>query len=79
MATMISGAEFVSLITLPDVITQPGQYFTRAGEVVTVRRVSAKHDFGCRGIYSTGQADGWHKSGRLYFGILSDNDIVRPA
>lgn len=75
----MSIAWFCAFLTLPAGITAPGQYRTRGGEVVTVERVSTRHEFGCKGTYSTGQRDGWHKTGRLYFGMLSNNDIVSPA
>jgi hypothetical protein len=74
-----SNALFAAFLTLPSVITGPGRYVTRGGEVVSVGVASTRHDFGCSGAYSTGQAEGWHKSGRLYFGRETANDIVMPA
>lgn len=76
---MQSQAYFAPLVLLPVVITGPGQYFTRLGEPVTIKRVSTSHDRGCMGTYPCGTCDGWHKSGRLYAGIESGNDIVRAA
>lgn len=67
---------WMSLVTLPVVIDSPGDYVTRCGELVLIDLVSTKHNFGCVGIYASGQTDRWHKSGRLYFDVLSDNDIV---
>lgn len=64
-----------TLIVLPDVIVKPGRYRTRGGEVVSVEGITKGH-FGCQGFYANGTAERWHKSGRLYFGTLSDNDIV---
>ena len=75
----MASAFFCAFITLPTVIEKPGQYVTRGGEVVTIDAVSSRHDFNCKGRYSDGIRDGWHKSGRLYFGTLSQNDIVRAA
>lgn len=75
----MASASFCAFITLPNVIEQPGQYITRGGEVVTVDAASSRHDFKCKGRYANGVHDCWHKSGRLYFGALSKNDIVRPA
>lgn len=72
-------AWFCSLVTLQTVITAPGRYVTRSGEEVVVAKVSDNHDFGCRGAYSGGATEGWHKSGRLYFGKTCNNDIVRAA
>lgn len=69
----------VPLITKPTVITKPGQYMTRGGAVVTVEVVSRRPDFGCTGHYENGIHEGWHKSGRLYAGMESSNDIVSPA
>ena len=66
-------------VTLPVIITKTGDYLTRKGERVTIVKVSTKHDFGCLGHYSTGQDEGWHKSGRLFAGRTSDNDIVSAA
>lgn len=68
---------FASLVPLPTVITEPGQYVTRANEVVTVSTVSTKHDFGCHGHYSQGISEHWHKSGRILFGMETCNDIVK--
>lgn len=75
----MSGAYFAPLVTKPTVIVEPGQYVTRGGELVEVHTVSAKHDFGCKGVYSDGINELWHRSGRLYSGMESRNDIVRLA
>lgn len=79
----MSSAYFAPLVTLPDVITEPGFYETRRGNRVIVTHTSTKHDFGCVGQYldesCTWVKDRWHKSGRLYAGVLSDNDIVRKV
>jgi len=66
-------------VTFPVIITEPGEYITRGGERVKVASVSTKHDFDCLGTYSTGQSEGWHKSGRLFAGRTSNNDIVSKA
>lgn len=67
-----------SLIVLPTIVDAPGRYLTRAGEVVSVERLTRGFGgFGCEGHYPSGQAERWHRSGRLYFGALSDNDVVR--
>jgi hypothetical protein len=61
----------------PAVITAPGQYRTRGGEVVTITVACNNYWYNyCTGIYPNGVADSWHRSGRLYSGTLSDNDIV---
>lgn len=75
----MSAADFAGFVALPVVIDSPGRYLTRSGEAIEIKHASLRHDFGCRGRYTTGQTDKWHKSGRLYFSILSDNDIVAKA
>jgi len=70
---------FLSFLSLPTVVTSPGQYITRCGETVTVETVSRRPNFGCRGQYTNGVREGWHHTGRLYFGMLSANDIIRRA
>ena len=75
----MTSADFASLVILPVVIDAPGQYRTRSGETVVIDEVSSKHAFACRGVYPSGQRDAWHKSGRLYFGQLSNNDIVEKG
>lgn len=77
--TMNTRAWYASLVTKPDIITGPGQYVTRSGETVTITAASTRQDFRCVGHYSNGIREGWHKSGRLYFGMESANDIVRAA
>jgi hypothetical protein len=69
-------AYFAPLVLLPVVVTAPGRYLTRCGEQVLVRRASSRHDFGCAGEYACGTREAWHRSGRLYAGIVSRNDIV---
>ncbi|QIG65745.1 hypothetical protein phiOC_p080 [Ochrobactrum phage vB_OspM_OC] len=73
-------AYFLPLVSLPVVIDESGEYVTRCGDVVTVTIVSTKHDMGCHGFYNAGGvSESWHKSGRLYAGTESFNDIVRKA
>ncbi|MBW4656636.1 MAG: hypothetical protein KME20_26870 [Kaiparowitsia implicata GSE-PSE-MK54-09C] len=73
---MASKAYFASLVLLPTIVTGPGNYVTRAGEIVTIETSTRWRDFACRGTYPNGVADGWHRSGRLYAGIECANDIV---
>jgi hypothetical protein len=82
--TPITGASLrasylAALIPLPRVITSPGQYITRCGETVTITDTSQYH--WAHGYYSTPRhiAERWHRSGRLYAGQLSDNDIIKAA
>lgn len=72
----MTSAYFAPLVTLPVIITEPGQYRTRAGEVVTVKTVSKRNDYGCRGHYRNGLLEFWHRSGRIFANVLSDHDIV---
>lgn len=61
-------------LSFPVVITVPGQYVTRSGEAVTVDDVSNAH--WKRGTYATGQHESWHRSGRIFSGQETANDIV---
>lgn len=72
----MTSAYFASLVLLPTVVTEPGQYRTRGGEVVTVNTVSMRHNFGCSGVYADGTRERWHKSGRIYATRECRNDIV---
>jgi hypothetical protein len=65
---------FAPLVTKPTVITKPGLYKTRRGEVVRIKSVSAHHDFGCWGTYLTGTCDGWHRLTPSAFSVI----IVLP-
>ncbi|WP_432263472.1 hypothetical protein [Cupriavidus sp. TMH.W2] len=76
----MTSAYFASLVTKPDIITAPGNYVTRSGELVTITVVSWRQDHGCIGTYGDGKiVDKWHKSGRIFAGAESGNDIVRAA
>jgi hypothetical protein len=76
----MSSAYFASLVLLEVIIDAPGEYLTRSGEQVTIEKASSRHDFGCIGRYAgCGTQDRWHKSGRLFAGQLSGNDIVSRA
>lgn len=76
----MSSAYFASFVLLEVIIDAPGEYLTRCGERVTIERESNRHDFGCIGHYAAcGTPDRWHKSGRLYAGQQSPNDIVSRA
>jgi hypothetical protein len=72
----MSSAYFASLVLLPVIITEPGRYRTRKGEIVTVERATRFHTFGCGGRYADDTVERWHKSGRLYAGRTCENDIV---
>jgi len=73
-------AYFAPIVSRPTVITAPGEYTTRSGERVTVTKTSRLNDFDCFGVYAdSGIAERWHRSGRLYAGVESRNDIVGSA
>lgn len=72
----MSSAYFVPFLGMPELITGPGKYVTRCGDIVSIQKVSAKQNFGCHGHYPHGIAESWHKSGRLYANRECDNDIV---
>jgi hypothetical protein len=64
-------------LSFPVVITTPGQYVTRSGEVVTVDDVSDHH--WKPGMYSCGTIERWHRSGRIFSGQETANDIVASS
>lgn len=70
---------FAPLVNLPVLITTPGDYRTRSGELVSIETVSERHDFRCTGRYVSGPVDCWHKSGRLLATSETANDIVQAA
>lgn len=70
---------YAPLARLPVVITGPGKYLTRSAEVVEVAIASQNNDHGCTGRYANGVEDRWHRSGRIYSGIHSGNDIIQSA
>lgn len=74
-------AYFLPLVNLPVIIDEPGKYVTRCGDVVTVTKVSSRHDINCHGYYGERYKtkERWHKSGRLYATTESFNDIVSKA
>jgi hypothetical protein len=72
----MASAYFAPLVTLPVIIDTPGSYRTRCGDVVTIDVVTMSHAFHCRGVYPNGRLEDWHRSGRLYAGVESDNDVV---
>jgi len=75
----MSSAYFAPFVSFPVVILAPGRYLTRCGETVTVDAVSSRHDFACVGAYDNGVRERWHKSGRLFAGRETANDIIRMA
>jgi len=71
---------FYPLIFPETIINSPGEYLTRGGERVAIYQASSRHDFGCSGRYADcNTQDYWHKSGRIFAGSLSKNDIIARA
>lgn len=64
------------LMSLPKIITEPGKYLTRCGDLVVVNTIGHVAKFSCAGSYSNGVKESWHRSGRLFANVISDNDIV---
>jgi hypothetical protein len=63
-------------LSFPAVITGTGKYVTRSGETVTVERVDDHH--WKRGHYADGTPERWHRSGRIFSGQETANDIIGP-
>jgi len=66
------------LLFHPTIIDEPGEYLTRCGETVLIEHVSSSPvRFDCTGLYAgDGKSDCWHRSGRIFAGTESANDIV---
>jgi hypothetical protein len=75
----MTSAYFASLVNRPVVIKEAGSYITRSGEVVQISMVSTNHNLGCKGTYSSGVSEAWHKSGRILSTSETANDIVAMA
>lgn len=74
------GLYYYPLLFLPTVIDAPGEYRTRGGGRVTIKTASpAPMSADCTGAHENGVLDHWHRSGRIYAGMLSLNDIVARA
>lgn len=62
---------------LPHIITEPGRYTTRAGEVVTIQRIEKRGArVTCFGKYANGIDERWDASGRCWHNQECQNDIV---
>jgi hypothetical protein len=61
------------------VITRPGRYTTRSGEVVTIERLGGYGGYWAYGQYADGTVESWFVSGRLLPLYQSLNDIVGSA
>lgn len=64
---------------LPTIITGPGTYRTRSGEVVTIDTVPQRPSIvycDCVGRYSSGVIETWNSCGRIFTGRETNNDII---
>lgn len=73
----MTSAYFAPLVLASIVIVTPGEYVTRCGETVNVTAASTRHDHGCVGQYPNGVREAWHRSGRIFASMETQNDIVR--
>ena len=66
-------------LALPLIVLEPGQYRTRAGQIVTINTVSDR-PFGCKGNYPNGIVERWHPTGRIFTSDLkTTNDIMEKV
>ncbi len=75
----LSAATRVAYLLQPVVVTGPGLYETRGGELARVESVAAKGLFRCRGAYACGISESWPVSGRIFPHMQSRNDLVRKV
>lgn len=61
----------------PKVVTGPGRYATRSGEVVEVSYLGGYNNFEAFGVYDNGTAERWYVSGHVLPYSLSQNDIIQ--
>lgn len=78
-AERVSAATHVAYILQPVVVTGPGVYETRGGELARVERINERGLFRCRGTYACGIAESWPVSGRIFPYTQSCNDLVRKV
>ena len=72
----MSMAYMSGFIGKPTIIVKPGEYKTRSGEIVVISKVTESFYLQCYGYYKNGVAESWHKSGRIFANVISENDIV---
>jgi hypothetical protein len=68
----------VSFIVQPTIITRPGNYRTRGGEVVTIENIG-RGAYAAQGHYPNGTNERWDICGRVLPFSLSQNDILEPV
>lgn len=64
-------------LSFPVIITAPGQYITRSGEAVEIEAARDAHWM--VGKYACGTTETWHRSGRIFSGKQTQNDIIAKA
>lgn len=65
-------------LSFPVVIDKDGKYITRSGEIVTIEKCSENFHWK-KGRYSNGIEETWHRSGRIFSGRETSNDIIGLA
>lgn len=64
------------LFELPVIITEPGKYLTRKGEVVDILTTTRRSVYKCGGNFSCGTYDYWMDNGRRWPSRENDHDVV---
>jgi len=65
---------------LPVIVDEPGNYMTRAGEVVHIYQTGKSATYALNfGNYPNGVDESWHQSGRIFCGRECNNDIIGKA
>lgn len=72
-----------SFLNRPQIITKPGEYLTRCGEIVTIKGISEKRgSLGWQmawGSYADGINESWEVCGAILPSQQTQNDIVSAA
>lgn len=73
-----TSSAYLNRATYPVVITEPGKYQTKGGDVVTITEVPfTAYRPVCKGTYSNGVEDHWTPSGHIFPAMDSLNDLVK--
>lgn len=67
------------LMPITKIITIPGKYLSRCGDLIVITDIGSNLRFSCFGLYPDGVKDAWHTSGRLFANVESVNDIVEKV
>lgn len=74
-----AGVEHPFFFELPEIITKPGLYRSRCGEIITVTdigRGSVFEQWGVKGTFPEGIEEKWNVNGRRYSSQETMHDIV---